>query len=82
MPQVTIEGLLTRDCSHFPGFGRVETSPSVKRTIAVEAFCTQTTKHTQILNCSMVAFLYSKDIPLRFAHSGDRCSELTQEEVQ
>ena len=30
----------------------------------------------------MVAFLYTKGIQLTVAHSGARCSDLTQEEVQ
>ena len=31
---------------------------------------------------SMVAFLYTEGIQLTAAHSGGRCSDLTQEEVQ
>ena len=35
-----------------------------------------------ILYGSMVAFLYTEGIHLTAAHSGGRCSDLTQEEVQ
>ena len=54
------------------------------------SYISQSITPTYIISCTklqyvwygMEAFLYTEGIQLTAAHSGDRCTDLTQEEVQ